>query len=270
MRDAVAGLRHHVRSRGRGGGTKSESFGNSEWGAGYQVSGGVRYAKPWLGAPAEITASSSLSAWARIDGTRKTLVSVYASGKAQESSASLGVNVYLVGKQLWTQSWSSSFSTTSKSWSKSFFTVSINATVGPIPVTASATPKGSLGYRVGGSVSTNGIAANFTPFVAASVNSSVGIGHADFASGGLYSDIKLLEVSLPATLSMRYAPVSGCSTGLSATAKLALDIETLSGQAGLYAELFGKRWELPLTPEWDGITHAGASILNNTSSLCGD
>src|SRR5205823_368466 len=110
--------------------SKTDSFGDTNWGAGYTVNGAVAYSASTFGGPLQLRTSGTLTGWARMMGVQKNLVQVEGIGLAGH----YGVDVYVGGIQLFGQSYAGTVSA-ANTWSQTFFTASETVMIGPVPVT---------------------------------------------------------------------------------------------------------------------------------------
>ena len=249
---------------GTGYGT-SDALGNPSWGAGYSLGANVSYHPATTVAPEELSASASLSAWGRMMGSTSNLAAAYGSGYAHADGSKYTVSLYAVGLQLSNTSWSGSFSD-GNSFTRTFFSASGDFVVGPVPVTATVTAMGTLGYTVYGATSPTSIRATFEPYAGASVEGSAGVGNS-LASAGVYTTLDLLTVRLPASQRITTTWVTGCHVGLSYNLGLSLVLDTLDGVVGLYAKLVGAEYDLQLT-QWSGVSST-IPLFAKSGTACG-
>lgn len=128
---------------------------------------------------------------------------------------------------------------------KTFVKVSTTIWAAGIPLTVKGSVDGELG--VDGSVSIgDGLTFGLTPYANLSASASVGVGLA-CASAGVQGSVDLLDVAMPNEVTF---DIKGC--GFSVDIESSLEMTTMSGSIGLYAELCGIEWEEELV-SWDGI-----------------
>ncbi|MFT3774917.1 MAG: hypothetical protein QM820_56945 [Minicystis sp.] len=130
--------------------------------------------------------------------------------------------------------------------------------LGPIPVTASAEAEGCIYVDVNLAYSNNTLSGTLTPGASVDASLSAGIG-TSFASGGVYGSLTVIDASVPFTVSGK---ASSSSVTLSESAKLTMT--GMDGEVGLYASLFGERWEEPIF-SWDGLTYANTTLFSSPS-----
>ena len=264
---------------------KSDLFGTTTWGAGYKVYANVNATPAHDTVKDKLEAKLGLETYAKVDGYYTSLFAVRLAGSTEakrRTDASLAA--YVGSAAIYTKSYASETSTytflnvTPINWSKTFFSKTVNMSVGFIPVTFTVKATGELRANLTGKISNIGIEGAASPGGKASLYASAAIGGqycVDYvgcvgASAGVYSDVKLLEASAPANVSIWWslAPLSA-GVLLNWVANASVTLSSLDGEAGVYAEacLVACIHESAKLIEWSGFT-ATFPIVNQSGNYC--
>ena len=229
--------------------SKSANYGNSTFGSGY-------LGKFTMGAVAGLGANDKLSA----EAYGKADVTVFGGTKgieakayAQVQNTAFSYNAYFkaAGSTLWSPSGTTNL-TIAKSWSKTLVNASTLIWIGPVPVTLSASGKGtmgitgSLGYTAAALSATAKPYGNLTASATAAINLVV-------ASAGVTANLTLINAAVPAVASMKLLG----SNQFQYTVDVDAQISSLSGNVQAWAKVwyvFGsKKWTTTIA-SWSGLT----------------
>jgi hypothetical protein len=260
-------------------------WGTTNWGAGYNLSGSLT-ATPKQSATTKdkLTASAQARAYAKLDGTSYSMLEVRASGTTQaKGRTDFTLGLYVGGATIYTKQWESTTSTytflnqTPIDWQKTFIDESLSIWVGPVPVTFTGKATGRIKATINGKISNVGIEANAGPAGNASFYGSAAIGGEYCAwgvcvgaSAGFYGSVDLIDVKVPSEAAVWWSLATpNVGVKLNYKLKSSLDVETLSGEFGVFAEvsLGGTlRWDSTLF-DWNGLTYHYA-LLNISGTHC--
>ena len=229
--------------------SKSANYGNSTFGSGY-------LGKFTLGAVAGAGANDKLSAeaYGKADVTVFSLTKgIEAKAYAQVQNTAFSYNAYFkaAGSTLWSPSGTTNL-TIAKSWSQTLVNASTLIWIGPVPVTLSASGKGtmgitgSLGYTAAALSATAKPYGNLTASATAAINLVV-------ASAGVTANLTLINAAVPAVASMKLLG----SNQFQYTVDVDAQISSLSGNVQAWAKVwyvFGsKKWTTTIA-SWSGVT----------------
>lgn len=261
---------------------KHDYWGITNWGAGYEANGRI-YAMPkWQSYNDRLGIRMSAEGYTRLNGTRYSLFKGVASGNTEaKKKTEASVNAYVAGATIYSKAYTSTTSTKTlfsetKSWSQTFFDKRLPVDVLGWDVSFRARATGVLAISANGKLSNVGIEATAQPTGSADLYLSAAVGGTACVAGacvgieaGVYSDVTLLGVSVPASASTWWAlsPTGGVSVNYQAKADLM--VSSLNGEAGV----FGKACfidciskEIKLV-DWDGWSKT-YPIANFSGSYC--
>ncbi len=213
--------------------SKSGSFGNDTFAAGYDIGASLTGTPDSLGADAHLTADATVFGndfeVARVEGN---------AGATYGDTASAEVSVYLAGAQVYSKSTSTELSI-SKSGEQTVARYSAQFMVGPVPVTVSASADVNWGITFDfGPKDGFGVGMGLTPDVGAGAAVEAGVGVAG-VSAGVEGSVDLVDLAVPfeASLSLgNSSPLPLCD-GLDWSVSLDLTLSTLDGTMTLYVDL---------------------------------
>ncbi|HYH99729.1 hypothetical protein [Hyalangium sp.] len=231
---------------------RTEKFGNTMFGAGYNVNTSVT-ATPANGALAK---KEEALAEGRIYGTAFNYERELVRGRAYVCGQQGGCNsgtaaLYAMGSQIWSANLAGSFAPAPINWSRTFFSVSKTFMVGPVPLTVRALLTG--GVRMGVSGQVNPALAAITAYAGgwANVVASAAVNVA-VASIGVVGSLSLINATVQAAASLGWTL---CSPSWSLKADLSLS--ALSGSLQAFAKVnflfFKKTWNVTIA-SWSGIS----------------
>lgn len=245
----------------------------SDWAAGYTAEGRVEYID---GAPAGTTGdtmstSGNLTAWVRVFGTRSDIAiiqgraeSTVGGARAYEVEVYGRLLPYLPPVLIYSHSWDGTFSV-SKSWTPIAVSGSETYMVGPVPVTVRAGAKGPIGFSLTGSVGLTDVIATFTPKAKAVVDADA-VADLTFASAGVYGELELIDVRLPITGAVKLHMLPGQCPGADWDLDVDLTVDSLDGEIGAIATLFGAEFRQPIFA-WDGFS-ATYGLFDANGQIC--
>ena len=231
--------------------SKSDSFGDDDFGAAYAVSATVAGKRDGL------EVAGDLSADAMLFGDTKNIVKADASAKAAVLGASVSenVDVFVLGKNIFHHSRSTGTSSGSgvklnfaKSWDVSFFSASKRFWVGPIPVKVKANAAGSAGINFDSDLGILAADATLKPSAKAYVTATAGV-DAWVAEAGVEGRLTLIEASVPTVGSVQLTTAPGVQYKLDSD----LALNYLSGRLNVFAKALGKKYERKIA-NWSGST----------------
>ena len=225
--------------------TDSASFGNSTWGGGHFASFRARY-NDEIGPEPVLSMSALVRAWARLDGHYISLGQASGALDATGDDATSGLTVQVLGQTVYGPTWEGGVDRT---FSYPIFNVEEGVTAQtPFgPVTASVFAIGSAGIEIDTDASATGGSARFRPHVDASAIGSIGYG-VPGAQVGIYGQLTLARVELPAVASFQIDPAAGC-VRMQLLSQLVF--RTLGGQLGAFVEIIA-RMNFPFF-NWNGV-----------------
>lgn len=249
---------------------RTERFGNSIFGAGYNVNTSV------TATPANGTVAKKEEALAegRLFGTAFNTEKELVRGRAYVCGQQGGCNsgtaaLYALGSQIWSANLAGTFAPTPINWSRSFFSVSKSFMVGPVPVTVKSQLTGGVKMGLNGQVSP--ALAAITSYAGgwANVVASAAVNVA-IASFGVSGSLSLINATAQAAASLGWTL---CSPSWSLKADL--NLSALKGSLQAFVKVnflfFKKTWNVTIA-NWPGISKALnlANYSGTMSSLgCG-
>lgn len=262
--------------------SKSDLFGNTTWGAGYVVNGSVNAYVADATHKDRLNASMSAETYAKINGSRLRLFSARVTGATEaKARTDLAFTAYVGSAAIYTKSYASTTSTytytpiPTATWNTTFFDRS--ATVDLIvPITFRVKATGHLSAGLSGKISNVGVEASAAPSGKASLYASAAVGGQYCvgpacvgASAGVYSDVTLVQASAPANVAVWWSLTQYGGVLLNYVAKANLNLTSMSGELGLFAEacLGGCISDSVKLIDWDGWS-ASYSIANMSGQYC--
>jgi hypothetical protein len=231
-------------------------FGNTNFGAGYVVDASVNNTPGTLGPT--FNARGEGRVYGRIFGQVRDALQVTATASSPAGgAASASANVYIVGSQVFTRSFTASYSTGATFGPRRFFNANFTFTVGPVPITVSASADGSVGFTGTGNLSASTLVVNVTPTgsLAAVASASVNV---IIVSFGVSGSLTLVNAALPSNLTISPCAATRWSLAINR------DIYTLSGQIDLWVKVkllfINKKWTVTIA-RWSG-THSVGTIYS--------
>jgi hypothetical protein len=235
--------------------SKSDSFGDENFGAGYAVSATLAGKRDGL------EVAGDLSADAELFGSKQNIVRADAAAKAAVLSGSVSenVDVFVLGKNIFHHSRSTGTSSGSgiklnlaKSWDVSFFSAEKRFWVGPIPVKVKARAAGSAGINFDSDLGILAADATIKPSARAYVTASAGV-DAWVAEAGVEGRLTLIEASVPTVGSLAITTAPGLQYKLDSD----LALNYLSGRLNVFAKALGKKYEKKIA-DWSGTSRSYA------------
>ncbi|MBL9003655.1 MAG: hypothetical protein JNJ46_05375 [Myxococcales bacterium] len=235
--------------------SKSDSFGDEDFGAAYAVKASLVGKRDGLEVAGDLTADANLF------GDTKNIVKADASAKAAVLGASVSenVDVFVLGKNIFHHSRSTGTSSGSgvklnfaKSWDVSFFSASKRFWVGPIPVKVKANAAGSAGITFDSDLGILAVDATLRPSAKAFVTATAGV-DAWVAEAGVEGRLTLIEASVPTVGSLHLTTAPGVQYKLDSD----LALNYLSGRLNVFAKALGKKYERKIA-DWSGTTRTFA------------
>jgi hypothetical protein len=263
--------------------SKADSFGNSDWGAGYKINGSLSATPKYSTYNDKLAASMTLETYAKLDGSYLRLVRARATGNTEaKKRTEVSLAAYAGPATIWSKTWASTTSThvflneTPVNEPHTFIDKTVNVSVFGLPVSFRAKATGLFKVSITGKISNVGLEAAATPIGKASLYTSAAIGGQYCAWGlcvgvtaGVYSDVTLVEASAPAKVSVWWSLAAYGGVLLNYLAKADATIKSLDGEAGVFAEacLGGCISEHLKLIDWTGFT-ATYAIANMSGSYC--
>ncbi len=235
--------------------SKSDSFGDENFGAGYAVSATLAGKRDGL------EVAGDLSADADLFGNKKNIVKADAAAKAAVLGASVSENidVFVLGKNIFHHSRSTGTSAGSgvklnfaKSWDVSFFSADKRFWVGPIPVKVKASAAGSAGISFDSDLGILAADATIKPSARAYVTATAGV-DAWVAEAGVEGRLTLIEAAVPTIGSLALTTAPGLQYKLDSD----LTLSYLSGRLNVFAKALGKKYEKKIA-DWSGSSRSYA------------
>lgn len=235
--------------------SKSDSFGDENFGAGYAVSATLAGKRDGL------EVAGDLSADADLFGNKKNIVKADAAAKAAVLGASVSENidVFVLGKNIFHHSRSTGTSAGSgvklnfaKSWDVSFFSADKRFWVGPIPVKVKASAAGSAGISFDSDLGILAADATIKPSARAYVTATAGV-DAWVAEAGVEGRLTLIEAAVPTIGSLALTTAPGLQYKLDSD----LALSYLSGRLNVFAKALGKKYEKKIA-DWSGSSRSYA------------
>ncbi|HEX2568292.1 MAG TPA: hypothetical protein VH877_01955 [Polyangia bacterium] len=231
-------------------------FGNSNFGAGYVVDASVNNTPGTLGPTFDARGEGRV--YGRLFGQQRDAVRVTVSANSPAGgAASASANVYVLGSQVFARSFTATYSTGASYGPRRFFSASFTFTVGPVPVTVSASADGSVGFTATGDLSASTLVVNVTPTGSLSAVASAYV-NAIVVSFGVDGSLTLITGSLPSNLTISPCAATRWSIAVNR------DIYTLSGQIDLWVKVkllfISKKWTVTIA-RWSG-THSVGTIYS--------
>ncbi|MBL8636700.1 MAG: hypothetical protein JNM40_25980 [Myxococcales bacterium] len=230
--------------------SKSDSFGDDNFGAAYAASATLQGKRDGL------SVAGNLNADASVFGSTQNVVKV--TGKAEAAvvarTSSESLDVFVVGKNIFHHSRSSGTGSGSgvtlsinKNWDVTFFSADKRFWVGPVPVKVKATAAGSAGIAFNSDIGIFAVNASLVPTAKAFATASASV-DAWVAEAGVDGRLTLVEASVPTTGELNLTTV-----GVYYKADSDLSLNYLSGRLNVFAKAFGKRHEKKIA-DWSGTT----------------
>ena len=235
--------------------SKSDSFGDDNFGASYAASATLAGKRDGL------EVAGDLSADADLFGDKKNIVKADAAAKAAVLGASVSesIDVFVLGKNIFHHSRSTGTSSGSgvklnlaKSWDVSFFSADKRFWVGPIPVKVKASAAGSAGISFDSDLGILAADATIKPSARAYVTATAGV-DAWVAEAGVEGRLTLIEASVPTVGSLTLTTAPGLQYKLDSD----LSLNYLSGRLNIFAKALGKKYERKIA-DWSGTTRTYA------------
>lgn len=262
--------------------SKSALFGSSSWGAGYKINGGV-WALPAAGDFKDrLGARLNAESYAKLNGSYLRVLGARATGETEaKRKTALSFNAYVGSATIYTKSWTSLTSTQTlfnvapSPWTVTFIDRSVTVGVYGIDVTFRVKASGELKANLTGKLSNVGLEAAGTPSGKASLYASAAVGHNYCAAGvcvgaeaGVYSDVDLVKVSVPAKAATWWS-LAPAGVQINYLAKADATISSLAGELGVWAKacIIGCIGGTEELISWDGFT-ATYPIANFSGSYC--
>jgi hypothetical protein len=228
--------------------SRTESFGNSLFGAGYSISSSLTETPPTPTAARKLDAVQDGRVTATVFSHQQQIVRGYAYVSGQQGGANNGsAGLYAMGQQIWSTPLSQTFSQTPINWSRTFYSVTKLFMVGPVPLLVKASIAGGVTYTLSGEVSPLIAKLVSAPGGFANIIASASVNIA-VAAIGVTGTLSLLKVSVPATGELRNT--------LYWKHAVDLDLSTLSGTLTAFATVrmvvFKKTWNVTIA-QWNGL-----------------
>ncbi|WP_224240219.1 hypothetical protein [Hyalangium gracile] len=243
---------------------RTEKFGNSLFGAGYNINTSV------TATPANTTQARKQEALAegRIYGTAFSFERELVRGRAYVCGQQSGCNsgtaaLYAMGSQIWSANLAGSFAPAPINWSRTFFSVSKSFMVGPVPLTVKALLTGAVKMGVSGQV--NPALAAVTSYAGgvANVVASAAVNVA-IAAFGVSGSLSLINATAQAAASLGW---NLCSPTWSLKADL--NLSALYGSLNAFVRVnflfFKKTWNVTIA-SWPGISRY-VNLLNSSGTI---
>lgn len=276
------GTTHPIWSKTYG---KSDSFGSTDWGAGYSVTGNASATLATATTRDKLAANMNAEAYAKLNGGHYRIFGVRTTGATEvKHRTDVGFSIYAGSANIVSKSASSATSTYTllnekpQPYTSSFFKKSVTVTVLFVPVTFSVDVAGTVGATLTGKISNMGIEASGKPYAGAYLYTSAAIGGkwcpvddvCVGASAGVYTDVRLVELSAPASLAVWWELARPAGVRLAYSAKADLKLSSLDGELGVFAEACyvvdckRESWKLI---DWKGFS-ATYPLINETGNSC--
>ncbi|HNI60704.1 MAG TPA: hypothetical protein PKW11_12220, partial [Pseudomonadota bacterium] len=230
--------------------SKSDKFGDENFGAAYDASATLQGKRDGL------SVAGNLNADAMLFGNTQNVVKVI--GKAEAAvvakSASESLDVFVMGKNIFRHSRSSGTGTGSgvtlnlnKNWDVTFFNAEKRFWVGPVPVKVKAAAAGSAGVSLNSNIGIFAVNATLVPSAKAYATATASV-DAWVAEAGVDGKLTLVEASVPTAGELNLTTV-----GVYYKADSDLALNYLSGRLNVFAKALGKRYEKKIA-DWSGST----------------
>jgi hypothetical protein len=263
--------------------SKADSFGTSDWGAGYRINGSLSATPKYSTYNDKLAASLSAETYARFNGSTLRIAKARAAGTTEaKRRTDLAVTAYVGPATVWSRTWTSATSTkvflneTPVNQNYTFIDRTINVSVFGLPVSFRAKATGLFKLGVTGQISNVGLESGASAIAKASLYTSAEVGGQYCAwgacvgvSAGVYSDVTLVEATAPAKVAVWWSLAGINGVLLNYLAKADATIKSLNGEAGVYAEacLVGCVDKHLKLVDWPGFT-ATYPIANMSGSYC--
>jgi hypothetical protein len=232
---------------------KSATYGNSTFGAGY-------LGKFTLGAVAGLGSNDKIygEAIGKADVTVLGAtggIEGKAYGQIRGSTASDNLYLKALGVTLWSHSGNANL-TYNPSWSKTLASASTLIWLGPVPVTLSASGKGTIGLQSGFSYAGAQLVAYAKPYGNLTATASAGIDIL-VASAGVAASLTLINAAVPATASLKLLSAVDGKSQFQYDVDVDAQVSSLSGNVSLWAKvwyLFGSKTWSTTVASWSGVT----------------
>lgn len=237
--------------------TKSDSFGDENFGAGYAATATVTGKRDG----AEL--SANLTADAELFGNKQNIVKVDGGAKVAVvgRSASENLDVFVLGRNIFHHSRSSGTSdgsgvqlSLSKHWDLTFFNADRRFWLGPIPVKVKATAAGSAGVSFESTIGVLAVNATLIPQAKAFATARAEV-DAWVASAGVDGNLTLIDAAVPTAGEVTITTAPGVFWKVDSD----LGLTYLSGRLNVFAKALGKRYEKKIA-DWSGTTRNIAII----------
>lgn len=229
---------------------KAEAVGDNTFGAGYHFEVGMSGESPQHAGTvgAMLEAKGSAAAWVRVFGAKVDALGVYANAKAEHAkAASASFRLVALGIDIYKKSVKGML-TANKVVKVPFFKASTTFMAVFIPVNVGVSVDGGLGLQAQIGPHPDGLFGTLKPNAFITGSAWGGIGVPGFKIG-LDVALDFLKLALPVDVALSVA--SQC---LRATAKLTLELQTLSGKLNLLVEFLWIKEKIKIF-DWPGFKH---------------
>lgn len=246
--------------------SKAQFFGNSMFGAGYDLNASITSTDSTMTQAKRVDAFAEGKVYATAFNNQKEIVRGRAEVHGQEGGSNTGTAaLFAMGQQIWSTNLNYTFSFTPINWSRPFFTVSKYFMVGPVPINVTASMAGGVKLTISGEIAPTVAKLNAVPGGWANVNASASVSIV-VASFGVQGGLTVINVTLP-TYGELFWPLCTINWKL----KTDLTLNTLSGYLDLFAKInfifFSKTWTLNIA-RWNGLNYNLNLVnLNGTKDL---
>jgi hypothetical protein len=245
---------------------RSQSFGNSLFGAGYVIDANITSTEATATAKKRVDAYAEGKVVATAFNNQQEIVRGRAEVHGQEGGANSGTAaLYAMGQQIWSANLYYTFNATPINWSRTFFSVNKTFMVGPVPINVKASLSGGVKMTVSGEVGPTVAKLSATAGGWSNVTASASVSII-IASFGVEGNLTLINVSMPA-----YGELFWPYCTINWTLKSTLSLNTLAGNLSLFAKIkflfFSKTWRVTIAT-WSGLTYNWTLVdLNGTKDL---
>jgi hypothetical protein len=230
--------------------SKSDTFGNSKFGAGYEGKITVQSQASPTPNQDKLSGEAMGRAYGTLFGLSKDLARVTLKASLTGTQGAASINVKVVGYDVYNNSAAGNLQD-SKAWDKSFFSASQRIWLGPVPVKVAASANGRLGFDYKAQYAGAKVNLTANPYARAYASASASV-DAVVASAGVTGSLTLLTADLPASAVLTIQP-----TYIDYDVDADLKLTSMSGRIDLWAKvwyLFGsKKWSTTLAT-WSGVS----------------
>ncbi|AKJ06033.1 Hypothetical protein AA314_07659 [Archangium gephyra] len=249
---------------------RTEKFGNKLFGAGYQAKASITATTATTATTKKVDAQAEGRVFATAFSFEKDIVRAHAYITGQQGGANTGrAALYVMGSEVWSTPLNYADETSPLDWNTTFFSVKQHFTVGPVPMSASASMSGGAKFTVKWEISPTVARLTLTPNGNSKVTFSAGV------------DIFVLYVGVEGTLSIvnvgvpAYGELFWPLCQLAWTLDSKLNIGALSGTVALVAQVkflfFSQSYKVTIA-KWPGLTKS-LTLLNRNGAqnlgICG-